>query len=355
MKTAILVAMLVLPAVASQPVDPSVVGGPVNQALDAGVPVAENQTGEDLTNEAIDIQLSVDIVNAEFDLVGVLFGGGKAQTDMTTHARVAFYAANVSRLEPAIQQTTREANVTLNGTFGIDTNRTVLTAEEIRTAAGGALLEAFKGYQEDATRTYIEESIPQVRVLSTRFQWHNTEPAEDERAQREASLREPPIVLDATVSLQFLDRFSVVDLLEAQAAGNESEDLTPDERLRKSIEENQTEPMFQRDAFEVLGIGQLLSMNLPPGWRLNLTVTVPKGYTIAGATEVLVVSEDRQTASYYLDGSQRELPRATSGVVKLSDRFLVLSTLAIGTGLLGLFVRFPVELAAFWCHRRWGS
>lgn len=355
LRITLLAALLLVPTVAPQPEpDPSAVGGPINEAARTAAPVVENQTGEDLSSEQIDLQLKVDIVNAEFDLVGVLFGGGKAQTDVTAHANLAFYAVNVSRVETAMQSASGDANVTLNGTFGIDTNRTVLTAEEVRTAGGGALLEAFQSYQEDATKTYIEETIPQVRVITSRFSWENTEPAHDEREDQETSLREPPIVLNATLSLQYLDRFSLADLLETQLESNDTDAKTPQERLQQSLEENQTEPFFQRDAFEVLGIGQLLQMNLPAGWRMNLTVTVPKGFTIAGATDALVVSDDHRTASYYLDGTERELPRVTSGVITLSDRFLVLSTLAGAVGLIGVFLRLPTEMAAFALLRRYG-
>lgn len=348
-----LVALLVVPPVASQlPVGPGALGGPVNEAADAAIPVAENQSGEDLTTESIDLALHLNIVNAEFDLVGVLFGGGKVQTDLDATATLAFHAVNVSRLETALEGTTGPANVTLNGTFGIDSNRTVLTAEEIRAAGGGVLLEAFQGYQEDATQAYIEEAVPQVTVLSTRFDWQNTQPVEDEREDQDVSLRDPPILLEADVTLRFLDRVSLVDLVAANVQGNATENETAEEALQQRIEENQTAPFAEQDAFEVLGIGQLLTMNLPPGWRLNLTVTVPKGFTIAGATDALVVSEDRRTASYYLDGSSRETLRQTSGVVTLSDRFLVLSTLTIGVALVGVLLRFPVEWAAFGLARR---
>lgn len=367
------IAVLTPTAIAQPAPDPSALGGPVNDALREATPVAEDRTGENLTGEEIDLTLELDVTNAEFDLVGVLFGGGKVQTDLDATGTLAFRAVNVSRAETAMEAHTGRANVSLNETFGIDTNRSVVTAEEIRTAGGGLLLEAFQSYQQDATTRYLESTIPQVTVLSASFAWSNTEPARDaERAEdaddpeegREAaedtSLREPPLVLDASFTVRFLDRYALGDLVtqpeddEEQQARALALAEEEDDALQERIEENQTAPFLEQSAFQVLGVGQLLQLELPPGWRLNVTMTVPEGYTIAGASDALVVDEDRQTASYYLDGSQQSDARTTSGVVTLSDRGLVTWTLLVGVGLVGVVLRIPVELAVFALRRRIG-
>lgn len=333
------------------PAQPDAVGEPVNQLTGTAVPLAENQTGEDLSSEQIDVTLVLDVENAEFDLRGALLGGGKVQTDVEVRAKLAIYAVNVSRLETALNESTERSDVTLNRTFGVDTDRAALTAEEIRSVAGGELLRAFRPYQEEATVNYIEDTLPQVTVLTAAFEWSNTKPAQDERSEQEATIRDPPIVLEATVRMQFLDRVSIVDLVEDKLAANET-GTTKQEKLRQQIEENQTEPFLQRDAPKVLGVGQLLSLDLPPGWRLNFTMEVPKGYTIASATDALEVTEDQRTARYFLDGSQRATTASTSGVVKLSDRSLVATTLVTGAGIAGALLRIPAEMAAFAIHRR---
>lgn len=341
------------PAVVAQPVGPGDVGGPVNEATGMVIPVAENQTGEDLSREQIDVGIHLHIVNAEFDMVGVMLGGGKAQTDLEVEVNLAFYAVNVSRLETAIQRSNDRTNASLNETFGVDSNRTVLTAEQIRTAGGGELLRAFKSYQEDATARYIEETVPQMTVLSTRFSWQNTEPGEDEREEQEASPREPPIVLNGSLTLRFLDRYSLEEL--AGGGGSDDGNLTPQERLEKRIQENQSLPFQQQSAFDVVGISQLLALDLPSGWRLNLTVTVPQGFTIEQASDTMVVTEDRRTASYFLDGSQRSKALSTSGLVTLSDRSLVTTTFVGLVLVAGFLVRLPIEMGVFAALRRWGS
>lgn len=364
--------LLLAPGALAQPEpDPSTVGGPVNEALATANPVAENRTGEDLDGEEIDLQFELDVTNAEFDLVGVLFGGGKVQSDFDADATLSFHAVNASRAEQALQAYTGNEDASLNRTFGIDTNRSVITAEEIRTAGGGLLLEAFQNYQEGATVRYLQDTLPQVTVLSSGFAWSNTEPGQDaegaedtdepqdgEQQAEDASLRDPPIVLEASFTMRFLDRYALGDLIADGEDGGESAralTLAQDDEDREEIERiraNQTPPFLEQSAFQVLGVGQLLSLDLPPGWRMNMTVTVPEGYTIEGASDAFVVSDDRRTASYYLDGTQREQAYATDGVVTLSDRGLVTWTLLVGVGIAGMVLRIPVEMGVFALRRR---
>ncbi len=381
LRALLLTLVLLAPALVAQPIpDPSVVGETADEAYGTVVPPAENETGEDVSSEEIDLKIDLDVRAAEFDLLGVLFGGGKAETSMQAHVLLAFRAISLDRLRPALQAATGDANASVIDRFGLDMNRTVLTAEEVRTLGGGVLLEAFQSYQQDATAERIERSVPGVTVVYTRFDWANTVPGERAREDQDPSLREPPLVLDARIDLRFIDHYSLADLVPTGEAGSDGasggngtgqgngtdgngtrhRSLAPaaqanetgDQELRQRIEENQTVPFAQRSAFQVLGIGQLLSVDIPSGWRVNLTVTVPKGFVIAGATEALTVQEDRQTATYYLDSSDRSEDLATTGVVTLSDRSLVTFTLVALTFLVGVVLRIPIELAASWWRRR---
>lgn len=367
----LLAVLLATAPVLAQP-DTGLISDPANQALEEGTAAAENGTGEDLTSEEIDLSLELDVVNAEFDVVGILFGGGKVQTDVEAHASLAFYAANVSRAETALAQATGDENATLEKTLGIHTNRTVMTADAIRSAGGGLLLEAFQSVQEDAAEDYVQDALPQVTVLYTSFSWSNTEPGQDVEDEGEiedeedvdaGDPREPPIVLDATMTLRFLDRIALGDLLQSNA---EDEDEDAQTLVAAGQEPNETEtdpeeviranhqpPLLDRDAFQVLGIDQVLDLDLPPGWRLNLTLTVPEGYTIEGTSDALTVDDDRESVTYYVDGSQREESRETSGLVTLSNRGLVTLTVILAVALLALPARYLVEAATFATRRRW--
>lgn len=367
LRTVLLVTLLCLPAAAAQ-ADPNPVSEVINDALGTSGGAAEDATGEDLSTEQIDLMLKLDIVNAEFDPMGILFGGGKVQTDLEAHAQLAFYAANVSHAEDALAQAAGDEDATLKDTAGVDTNQTVVTAEMIRTAGGGILLEAFQSMQEDAAQRYVETTLPQVTVLSTTFTWSNTEPAEDaegiedEEDVEDADAREPPIVLDAKMTLRFLDRIALGDLLEdigddeddqhAARLAQGEHDADEDDRVKEAIQQAHTPPLLQQDAFQMLGVDQLLDLDLPPGWRLNLTLTVPEGYTIEGSSDALIVDDDRETLTYFVDGSQRETEHQTTGMASLSSRSLVTQTLALLVGIAGILARYPIEMVAFAAHDR---
>lgn len=341
-----MLALVGAPLAQAQPApDPTPVGSLVNEAQETAYPAAENQSGEELTSEDIDLDVLVDIREAEFDMVGVLLGGGSAKTSIEIQAELAVRAVNASRVEQALDQQYEEGNLSIAERTGIDTSKSVFTADELRSAGGGVVLDAFQAYQERVTRGYLADTLPQVTVLSTSFDWKNTRPGQEAGNETDPEPREPPLVLEADARMQFLDRYSLADLL--QDGGNSSDAKTPQERLREQLLENETVPIRQQSAFQVMAIGQLVSLELPPGWRLNLTVELPKGYTISSATDALEVDDDRRTASYYVDGTGQEAVRTTSGVVKLSDRSLVTTTIVGLSIALGFVLRLPAEFAGF--------
>lgn len=345
--------VLLVPLAGAQEPDLSPVGELANEAQDQAYPTAENQSGEDLTSEDIGLSVHVDVRDATFDIAGVMLGGGKAETTIRVEAELAIRAVNASRVEQALDAYNEEYNTSASELTGFNTSRSAVTADELRTAGSGIVLEAFQAYQEQATRGYLADTLPQVTILALSYDWQNTRPAngaEDaEGADADPEPRDPPLVLAVRGEMRFLDRYSLADLLEDE--GNASEAQTPEERLREQLLENQTVPVEQQTAFQVAGIPQLVSLELPPGWTLNLTLELPKGYTISSATDALQVGEDRRTASYYVDGTGRETVLASSGVIKLSDRSLVTTTLVGLTAALGLLLRLPAEFLAF----RWTS
>lgn len=348
MRLAGLLLLLVSPLAGAQP-DPATVGSLVNEGQRQAYDSAENQSGRDLTSEDVDVHVLVDVRDAQFDMTGVLLGGGSVETSIAIDAELAIRAVNASRVEQAMDEYNGNANASVSELTGINTSRSALTADELRTAGGGVVLEAFQAYQEDLTRDYLAEMLPQLTLLSLSFEWENTRPAQEGENETDSEPREPPLVLETRARMEYLDRYSLVDLLETD--GNTSEAKTPEERLQESLLENQTVPLREQSAFQVLGIAQLVDLRLPPGWLLNLTVEMPKGYTIASATEALHVHEDRRTASYYVDGTGRQTVLASSGVVELSDRSLVTTTVAGLALALGLVLRVPAEFLG----KRWAG
>lgn len=344
--------LLAAPAVAQvPPVGTSDVGGPVNEAYETAAPVVANETGQDVVTEDIGLEILLDIRDAELDVVGVFFGGGKAEMRMRVSLNLSFRAVSVERIDEALRERT-EGDVSLRETFGVNASRMALTAEELRLAGGGAVLEAFRPYEEAATRRLIEETLPGVTVLSVRFSWANVVPADRPREGRPADLREPPILLSAVAELEFLERLNLLDVLSARERAEDTKG-DAEKTLRERIEENQTLPALERNAYMVLGARQLVSLDVPPGWRLNLSVEVPKGFTIESAGDEILVDEERRLATHYVDGAERATPFATAGVLTLSNRFLVTAALAFAGILAGTVLRFPVEAAWFAASRAW--
>lgn len=354
----LLAALLLAPSALAQlpPLDPpSIVGPPANQVVTTVTPILENETGEELTQEDIDITLLVNVTNAEFQIGGILTGGGKVQTDFNVEGHLEFRAVSVARLDAAMRKSTGERNVSVSNALGLDTNRSVLTAEEIRTAGGGALLQAFQSYQQDATRTLMKGILPGLDVLTVDFSWSNTVPADprvDPEAPEEAgrpSLTEPPLVLDVDISMRYVDRLALLDLLAEYQREKELEaERGKDERelLRDRIKENQTLPPLERSVFHIMAIDQLLAFNVEPGWRLRLTLTVPKGFTIEGATDELIRSPDRRSVTYFADGGQATVAVESAGVASLSSRPTVVTWLLALTAGVGLLLRAVVETGA---------
>ena len=374
---ALLLALALLPLLgAAQVPDPeTVVGDTLRPVLDPAVGQvvgsAENATAQDLHREEIAIDLRLDVRNVDYQIVSLLFGGGKVGADVEAALHIEFRAVSATRLDDALRA--GGTNMTLSGTFGVPTSRTALTAEEIRLLGTGALLAAFEGYEADAARRYLESTVPGLAVQSATFAWSNTEPASYVRGLRfpdPASfdpndlrsilrqvplpdLREPPLVLDAQVRMQYLDRVSALQLLDL-ALRNRTGD--PAYELKREIQRQQGEPFLERNAFNLAGFSQLLDFGVPPGWRLNVTMAVPRGFTIEGVTSELEAAPDHRSMAYVLDGGARERSAQRAAVVTVSDRFLVTATLLATVTLVGYALRLPIEAAVLggwhFLHRR---
>lgn len=331
------------------PVGTCTVGEAANTVLDAVIPQAENETGENLTAENVDLAVRIEVTNAEFDLLGILFGGGKVQSDFRVVGHFEFRAISLSRIEPLLVAAFPGQNVSL-ATLGFNTSRSVVTAEEFRLLAGAALLAAFEEAEAAAAENLIEESMPGVVVLATRVEWSNIAPAQalrDEPTEPRVDLTEPPLTLDVRMELRFLDRVAIGDLIgkvaEKKAKEAETGVKDPKTLLKERIKENQTVPPLERSAFLIAGIDQLLATQVSPGWRLNLTFVVPRGFTIEGATDELVVTKDKRGATYFADGSQAFTPLEAGSVITLSSRALVVLACLVATLLVGLLLRVLVE------------
>jgi hypothetical protein len=363
-----------IPPAASQPPDPAMIGdmvGPVTDPVVAqAVPAAETAVDEDLHSEDIRVDVILDARNVEFQLAAMILGGGKVQADVTASVHLEFYAVSTERLDAAVKAASGDADASLNRTFGIPTNRTALTSEEIRLVGGGALLEAFQSAEVENARAFLQETVPEMTVFGLDVVWSNTapigwfpqppalpptapsipevnvpDPQTVSIADPVPPLREPPIVLDAVARVQYLTRLSVVSLVQSALARSDgSDEKTPAQLLKADLIETQYDPPLERSAFELLGFSQLLKMSVPPGWTLNLLFLVPPGFTVEATTDELRIVEVDDGAAYYLDGSTRTEAGDQAGLLTISARGPVTLTLLVVAAIVGIALRLLSEL-----------
>lgn len=360
-----------IPVSLAQPVDPNTVGGIVHPILDpvvgTALPPAENESGEDLHQQDIRVWVALDVLDVEYDLPGILFGGGKIEADADAVLRLEFRAVSAESLDEAIRSATGDANASLHRTFGVPTSRFALTAEEVRTMGGGLLLSYFQEAEVRLAKQFLEKTLPGLSVQDLSVRWSQTAPVSnflpDEvpaPPQPEASLafvtgpiealslREPPIVLDATARLSYLNRLNIVDMVRNAADPTAAKQARAE--LKDQLRAEQGDRVKDRNAFNFIGYGQVLNLSVPSGWRVEVTLAVPDGYTIEGVTDELVLAQDHRSAGLALDGLARENQANALALATLSNRFLVTSVLLGVVLLAGTVLRLPTEFGVLSLH-----
>ena len=379
----LLLAILVLvPAIAAQPIDPNALGDLVRPALDpvlgAALPPVENETGEDLHRQDIRVWVDLQVLDVEYDLPGILFGGGKIGADAGAILRLDCRDLAPEFLDDAIRSATGDANASLNATFGIPTSRLALTAEEVRTVGAGVLLTYFQEAEASMAKQFLEKTLPGLLVQDLSVEWSSTAPLSnlvpdevpappqpevdpnDPTAAaslvpllgpvRDVNLREPPIVLDAKARLSYLNRLNLLEILEGLVSPDEK--AVARDALKDQLRAEQGDRFQDRNAFNVIGYGQVLNLSVPSGWRIEVGLGVPDGYTIEGVTDELVLAQDHRSARLALDGLAREQQANPVALATLSNRFLVTSILLGAVLLVGVVLRLPIEFTVLSLHNR---
>lgn len=373
---AVLVVVFVSSTAPAQPVDPDTVGKVVGPYLDQAVglvlPPSENESAQDLHSEDIRVAVVLDVVSIDYQVVGILFGGGKIAADAVCDLRLEFRGVSAERLDAAIQSGTGDVNASLQSMFGVPSDRLALTAEEVRVLGAGALLAYFQAYEARKAQTFLQETLPGLTILDMALEWSNTLPAsyvtgaeppgvpafDPTQPLSLAStfgvppLREPPLVLDAQARLNYLTRISLAEMLKPEGNATAEQEKEAERDLKRRLQEEQGDRFVDRSAFNLLGFGQVLNVSVPPGWRVDVGVNVPKGYTVEGATDELVVAGDSRGAALALDGLARTEAANPVALATLSNRFLV-TTVVLGAVLLfGFALRLPLEAGVLALHQK---
>lgn len=338
-------------------------GLPTEDAVDVVATNVSRVLGENLTREDVSLALDLDFRTLDFDLVGMVFGGGTLEANARLAAKLELRAISVSRIEELLAERTQGA-VNLS-TLGVNASRQVIAADEFRSLLAGEALAAFEDEQESLVRAIVQDSFPDLTILSAEFEWSQTDPLVNTQGDLDRQfprLTEPPIVLDAVVELQVLRRESLaallLDALREEAAeegfapggggGAIEDDEAPDprEELIERLRAENEGAFYERSAFSRLGITQLLVLRMEPGWDLDMTMRLPKGYTFEYASADVAVAPDlggARTAVYARDSGE---PVPNPVAISISNRYLVTVALLATVLLAGALLRLPVLIAA---------
>lgn len=361
------VAQVPVPAVPTLPSDPTTLGPftvDPNDPTGTAIRGAEAVGGTNLTQEDVRAYIDVDFRSLDFDAVGVVFGGGDFSAQGRLSAHLEFRAINLSRLQPALPEQARGCNPAHNERNQTNVCRPVLTAGEFRATLTGAALQAFEDTEAAALSKFLATTFPDATILNVRFAWSNVDPQppspqapsvpqtpNDLDPTLLADSREPPIVLDMTLDVQYLKRESLVELVDAAL---QRDSLTPEERHAKEAKQalldeirgTSTGAFYERSAFDILGIDQLLVIQVDPGWTLEVTLHLPKGYTYEYASPDVLVGPERDRATTVTLADAALSPVSNPVAVSLSNRFLVATALTGAVLLVGALLRFPTMLVA---------
>lgn len=348
-----------LPSTQAQFPVPTPLDPVVGEARDDLSGVKQQYVGPDLEREDIDVDLRLEFTDLDFDTLSLVFGGGRFMAKARVSATIDMRAISADRVQEAIDGAMPGVgNLTAVGLEQAE----VIPADAFRATFTGEALKAFQDEQEARLAEFIETTIPNVTVLSTSFEWVNISP--EESLEEGASLpraaadptgaelydlndpTEPPITLRATVDFEYLQRTSLLDILETAMKPK-----TEEEKARKK-EVADAGAEYDRSAFGLLGIRQVLDLQAERGWNVRVAVIVPEGYTIEEASPDVLVGGDLREAQVLTLGKDADGKVLNPVSLTLSNRFLVSMALLAAVLLVGGIIRFPVILAVNAWRRR---
>lgn len=353
--------LLVAPLCGAQlpatPLDPI-----LKPALDEVAVTRDRALGPELTREDVDVRLDMTFRDVDFDTVNVIFGGGKFSATARIEARIDMRVIAATRIREALDGAAPGAsNLTA---LGLDTSSSYIPADAFRASFAGEALRAFQDEQEERLAAYIRATIPNVTVMNTDFAWANVSPQDsyensgslppiprgtptpDPNPRDVNDPTFPPLTLAAVVDVEYLERTNLLDIIEKA--------LEPETDREKERKEHVADAAasYERSAFGLLGIRQVLDLQAPRGWNLEVHVTLPDGFTFEEASPDVALGKDLRRAEVVTLGKDASGSVVNPVALTLSNRFLVSTAMLAGVLLVGTILRFPVLLAANAIRRR---
>jgi hypothetical protein len=341
---AVLVLLLGSVSQAQSPPDVGPYLEPLDQALGQAVPPALSTTygalGQNITREDVRMWLWVNLTKGDVNFLGLTLGAGRAEIQAAIHGRLEMRVISSDRIRAAAQGENAYNVSAENATF---LSQAYLPAEVFRATLTAETIAAFQRSEEDALALYLRETVPEMDVLTLDFTWSNTSPTQ---MADDASLTEPPIVLELDLVVQYLRIESVRSLLESyfasQEASSENQAKQSKKEYIKDLKEENGEPLRARDFFAAAAYTQLLNLSMQPGWSLDIALNVPRGYSFTYFNED-VESDGERNAMLHLDalGSDEKVEKVF--LASLTHRKMVAFALLVALWGVGLVVAFPAR------------
>jgi hypothetical protein len=330
---------------AQRPADLGPVLEPVDAALGQVVPPALDATygalGQNITREDVRMWLWVNLTKGDVNFLGLTLGAGRAEIQAHIHGRLELRVISSDRVRAAAQGENAYNISAENATF---LSQAYLPAEVFRATLAAETIAAFQRSEEDALGRYLRETVPEMDVLALDFTWSNVAPTQ---AFDDASLTDPPIVLELDLVVQYLRIESVRSLLEEYFKSQSDRDGAKAAKEGKKayiekLKEDNGKPLRARDFFAAAAYTQLLNLSMQPGWSLDVMLNLPEGYSFTYFNEE-VESDGERSAALHLDALDSDDEVEKVFLASLTHRKMVAFALLVALWTVGLVVAFPLR------------
>jgi len=313
---------------------------PADRLLGQAVPPALNATykaiGQNVTREDVRMFLWANQTKGDVNLLGLLVGSGRAEVQASLHGRMEIRVLSSDRIRAALEGQNAYNVSARNATF---LSQAYLPAEVFRASASAEVVAAFQRGEEDALAKYLRRTLPEMDILALDFTWSNVSPTQ---ALGDASLTEPPIVLDVDLVVQYIRVESVPSLLHAYGSSGHNPKAEAKKSYIARIKDENGTPLRQRDFFAAAAYTQLLNLSMQPGWSLDVDLHLARGYSFTYFNDQVDKRGDRE-AVLHVDAHTSSAAVHKVFLASITQRKAVAAALLASTWAAALLVALPLR------------
>ncbi|MGB1698004.1 MAG: hypothetical protein ACPHK8_06360, partial [Thermoplasmatota archaeon] len=289
--------------------------------------------GQNITREDVRLFLDMNVTKAEVSLAGLLIGSGKAEVQASIDVRAEMRVISSDRIRAVIEGENAYNISAENATW---LSELYLPAEVFRATVAAEVVAAFQKDQELALAEMLSDMVPELDVISLDIAWKNVHPFQ---ALTDLSLTEPPIVIEAHAVVQYLRVESIASLLAAYNDRDPGSDGKSD--YTKQLKGENGDPLRTREFYSAAAYTQLLNMSMQPGWSLDVTLRVPRGFSFEYANQEVERVNSREL-SFRIDENSGSAEEQTVLLASITHRRAVALALFGGLMIAGLVLHAPL-------------